>query len=213
MRHYVERARPRSPTRNGGVSTPPASNASASRGPARKRAARATTMRCVGPFMIEYDNTQNDANRIHSVWRDFTNDWGEDLLAAHYAAHAPDDDQDDHRGLACRLARRASLRARRFIGRSTASRRLVDLLEMQPRHRVLHLLDPSAVLRPHDSLGPLDEPIHVPSEHLLVGTPPEQSTKGRRQVRRPSRQRMPLPRSPQGGRGPHQVRARHTGSR
>ncbi|HET8627733.1 MAG TPA: DUF3500 domain-containing protein [Thermomicrobiales bacterium] len=40
----------------------------------------------VGPtFLIEYDNTQNDANHIHSVWRDFTNDWGEDLLARHYA--------------------------------------------------------------------------------------------------------------------------------
>jgi hypothetical protein len=39
-----------------------------------------------GPnFVVEYDNTQNDANHIHSVWRDFTNDWGEDLLAAHYA--------------------------------------------------------------------------------------------------------------------------------
>lgn len=39
-----------------------------------------------GPrFMIEYDNTQNGANHIHSVWRDFTNDWGEDLLARHYA--------------------------------------------------------------------------------------------------------------------------------
>ena len=44
-----------------------------------------------GPrFLIEYDNTQNDANHIHSVWRDFTHDWGEDLLAAHYAAsHKP----------------------------------------------------------------------------------------------------------------------------
>ncbi len=40
-----------------------------------------------GPsFLIEYDNTQNNANHIHSVWRDFTNDWGEDLLAAHYAS-------------------------------------------------------------------------------------------------------------------------------
>ena len=36
-------------------------------------------------FLIEYDNTQNNANHIHSVWRDFTNDWAEDLLAAHYA--------------------------------------------------------------------------------------------------------------------------------
>ena len=38
-----------------------------------------------GPtFLIEYDNTQNDANHIHSVMRDFTNDWAEDLLAVHY---------------------------------------------------------------------------------------------------------------------------------
>ena len=41
----------------------------------------------VGPtFTIEYDNTQDGANHIHTVWRDLTNDWGEDLLAAHYAA-------------------------------------------------------------------------------------------------------------------------------
>lgn len=38
--------------------------------------------------LIEYDNTQNGANHIHAVWRDPTNDWGEDLLAAHYrSAH------------------------------------------------------------------------------------------------------------------------------
>ncbi|MBM4437246.1 MAG: DUF3500 domain-containing protein [Actinobacteria bacterium] len=40
-----------------------------------------------GPtFVIEYDNTQNDANHIHSVLRSFAGDWGEDLLAAHYHA-------------------------------------------------------------------------------------------------------------------------------
>lgn len=38
-----------------------------------------------GPtLVIEYDNTQDGANHIHSVWRDPINDWGEDLLAAHY---------------------------------------------------------------------------------------------------------------------------------
>ena len=38
-----------------------------------------------GPrLLIEYDNTQNDANHIHAVWRDLANDWGEDVLAAHY---------------------------------------------------------------------------------------------------------------------------------
>ena len=39
-----------------------------------------------GPhFVIEYDNTQNGANHIHSVWRDVEGDWGDDLLADHYA--------------------------------------------------------------------------------------------------------------------------------
>jgi len=41
--------------------------------------------RVQGPsFLIEYDNTQNDANHIHSVWRDFENDFGLDLLKQHY---------------------------------------------------------------------------------------------------------------------------------
>ena len=41
-----------------------------------------------GPtFLAEYDNTQDNANHIHSVWRSLHNDWGQDLLAEHYAAH------------------------------------------------------------------------------------------------------------------------------
>jgi hypothetical protein len=36
-------------------------------------------------FLIEYDNTQNNANHPHTVWRDFAGDFGVDLLAAHYA--------------------------------------------------------------------------------------------------------------------------------
>jgi len=45
--------------------------------------------RIQGPtFLIEYDNTQNNANHIHSVWRDFNGDFGVDLLAEHYrSAH------------------------------------------------------------------------------------------------------------------------------
>jgi hypothetical protein len=35
-------------------------------------------------FLIEYDNTQNGANHIHCVWREFKGDWGKDLLAEHY---------------------------------------------------------------------------------------------------------------------------------
>jgi Protein of unknown function (DUF3500) len=43
--------------------------------------------RIQGPtFLIEYDNTQNNANHQHIVWRDFAGDFGEDLLAKHYAA-------------------------------------------------------------------------------------------------------------------------------
>jgi hypothetical protein len=38
-----------------------------------------------GPtLLIEYDNTQNDANHIHSVWHELGNDFGVDLLRTHY---------------------------------------------------------------------------------------------------------------------------------
>ena len=38
-----------------------------------------------GPtLLIEFDNSQNDANHIHSVWHDPRNDFGADLLRAHY---------------------------------------------------------------------------------------------------------------------------------
>ncbi len=41
-------------------------------------------------FLVEYDNTQNNANHIHAVWRDFAGDFGADLIALHYdsADHA-----------------------------------------------------------------------------------------------------------------------------
>ena len=35
-------------------------------------------------LFIEYDNTQNNANHIHTVIRDLTNDFGEDMLRKHY---------------------------------------------------------------------------------------------------------------------------------
>ena len=38
-------------------------------------------------FLIEYDNTQDDANHAHSVWRHLRDDWGADLLRQHYASH------------------------------------------------------------------------------------------------------------------------------
>ncbi len=38
----------------------------------------------VPTFILEYDNTQNQANHVHAVWRDFKNDFGEDLLKKHY---------------------------------------------------------------------------------------------------------------------------------
>lgn len=37
-------------------------------------------------FLIEYDNTQNGNNHVHSVWRDFNGDFGQDLLGGHYTA-------------------------------------------------------------------------------------------------------------------------------
>jgi uncharacterized protein DUF3500 len=49
-------------------------------------------------FLIEYDNTQNNANHQHVVWRDFAGDFGADVLAEHYA-------QDpDHAGQRAPLA-------------------------------------------------------------------------------------------------------------
>jgi Protein of unknown function (DUF3500) len=42
-----------------------------------------------GPtLLIEFDNTQNQGNHVHSVVRDLTDDWGQDLLKMHYqSAH------------------------------------------------------------------------------------------------------------------------------
>jgi hypothetical protein len=56
-------------------------------GPAEK--GRGHYYRIQGPtFLVEFDNTQNNANHIHQVWRDFKGDFGRDLLADHYR-HAP----------------------------------------------------------------------------------------------------------------------------
>ena len=44
--------------------------------------------RLQGPrLLIEWDNTQSNANHAHSVWRDPTSDFGLDVLAHHRAAH------------------------------------------------------------------------------------------------------------------------------
>lgn len=84
LRHYVERVRPevaestweRITSSLGDVTFAWAGSDTPGRG--HYYAVRGPT------FVIEYDNTQNGANHIHAVWRDLTNDWGEDALAAHY---------------------------------------------------------------------------------------------------------------------------------
>jgi hypothetical protein len=41
--------------------------------------------RIQGPtFLIEFDNVQGKGNHIHSVWRDFNGDFGDDVLKNHY---------------------------------------------------------------------------------------------------------------------------------
>ena len=58
-----------------------------------KREPRGNYYRVQSPtFLIEYDNTQNLSNHSHSVWRDFQNDYGLDVLALHHR-------QFDHREL------------------------------------------------------------------------------------------------------------------
>ncbi len=41
-----------------------------------------------GDFLFEYDNVQNDANHVHSVWRSKSNDFGRNVLADHYLSSA-----------------------------------------------------------------------------------------------------------------------------
>ena len=44
--------------------------------------------RVQGPMLlIEHDNTQGNGNHIHSAWRNPADDFGDDVLAAHYRAH------------------------------------------------------------------------------------------------------------------------------
>ncbi|MFA6947263.1 MAG: DUF3500 domain-containing protein [Pedobacter sp.] len=38
-------------------------------------------------LLIEYDNTQNNSNHVHTVVRDLTNDFGDDVLQGHYQQH------------------------------------------------------------------------------------------------------------------------------
>ena len=46
---------------------------------------KGTYYRIQGPsLLIEYDNSQNNANHVHSVLRDLKNDFGGDLLLEHY---------------------------------------------------------------------------------------------------------------------------------
>ena len=57
--------------------------------------------RIQGPtLIIEYDNTQNNANHVHTVVRDLLHDYGGDILLEHYHSghshHDHDDDHDDH---------------------------------------------------------------------------------------------------------------------
>lgn len=47
--------------------------------------------RIQGPMLlIEYDNTQNNGNHVHTVVRDLTNDFAEDILKNHYQMHHKD---------------------------------------------------------------------------------------------------------------------------
>jgi hypothetical protein len=47
--------------------------------------------RVQGPtFLMEYDNTQNNANHVHAVWRDLENDFGDDILRRHHQEQAHD---------------------------------------------------------------------------------------------------------------------------
>jgi len=87
VRHYVDRSRPELADEEWSriVDASLASMTFAWAGPVEPGRGHYYAIR--GPrTLIEYDDTQDGANHIHAVWRDPTNDWGEDVLAAHYAA-------------------------------------------------------------------------------------------------------------------------------
>jgi hypothetical protein len=53
-------------------------------GPGETEKGKKHYYRLQGPtFLVEYDNTQNDGNHIHRVWRDFNGDSAADLLREH----------------------------------------------------------------------------------------------------------------------------------
>jgi hypothetical protein len=53
--------------------------------------------RIQGPtIIIEYDNTQNNANHVHTVLRDLKHDFGTDELAEHYHKAHVDGRQDQN---------------------------------------------------------------------------------------------------------------------
>ena len=44
--------------------------------------------RIQGPVtLVEFDNAEDNANHVHSVWRDPSNDFGADLLIQHHLEH------------------------------------------------------------------------------------------------------------------------------
>jgi hypothetical protein len=53
--------------------------------------------RLQGPVtVIEFNNTEDDANHAHSVWRDPTNDFGRDPLMEHLAGEHRDGGTHHH---------------------------------------------------------------------------------------------------------------------
>jgi hypothetical protein len=49
-----------------------------------------TYIRIQGPVtLVEFDNAEDNANHVHSVWRDPVNDFGADLLMRHLLEHEP----------------------------------------------------------------------------------------------------------------------------
>ncbi len=89
LAHFVERARP-------GLVGPEMDRIATAGGVEDLRFAWAggTTIdqphyfRIQGPVtLVEFDNAEDDANHVHSVWRDPSNDFGTDLLMQHHLEH------------------------------------------------------------------------------------------------------------------------------
>lgn len=110
--------------------------------------------RVQGPtFVVEYDNTQNENNHIHSVWRDFNGDFGLDLLAQHYKTA-------DHHQAARADAQYVAASGKRYFAQPEAKDNVTQLIALGDAQaglwnikEAIHIYDRALALDPNNAIA------------------------------------------------------------